>query len=251
MFGEGNSFNSGTEFEESGWYKILVEDLYSNKTSYIFLLDKEVNIAEISTTEADDSGSIFTFSATDKLIGISEINVYIDNKLYKTYSYSEQFKSTYEECLEVPVQDLPFFEEAYIIAKDFLGNEKKSNIVVPNLSRICTLRDLCKFRDVVNIELNKFNEKTIYLLNDIDMKSACNGDIGSWGSIGSRNSSFEGKFEGNKHTLSNFYINNVRDDRGLFCVNNGTISNLNIDGVVYGTSGNNRGGIARSKLWDN
>ena len=189
--GEGTDFESGTEFKNSGWYKIKVEDFYNNDTIYVFLIDKEFNNIDFSASLADDNGAIFTITATDKLVGVSEINVYINDNLYKTYTYSKLFAKSYTEILEVPIKDLPFYENCYIVAKDFLGNSMKSNLVVPNTSRIYNLKDLVKFRDMVNSNSKTFNGKDIFLLNDLNMYDTCHEGFNSWTPIGSK---FQGIF---------------------------------------------------------
>ena len=44
---EGIDFENNTKFDISGWYKVEVSDLYDNKTSYIFLIDKKKYITLI------------------------------------------------------------------------------------------------------------------------------------------------------------------------------------------------------------
>lgn len=241
---EGKIFETGKEFLDSGWYKILVEDLYQNKTEYIFLIDKEVNSANIIASDADDTGSNFEIQATDILSGIKEINIFIENRLYKTYTYSEKFISSVKESLFVLVEDLPFYESAYIEVKDFCDNTIISNMVIPNKTRIVLARDLAKFRNVINNKIDNFKDKTVYLIKDINMKDLCNNQIGSWVPIALEENMFQGTFYGNNKKISNFYINNLRNNAGLFGINNGIILNFTLSGEFYGISGNNRGTIA-------
>lgn len=98
---------------------------------------------------------------------------------------------------------------------------------------IYNVADLIKFRDSVNAGDN-YSQKTVYLMNDLDLKDICNEDIGSWEPIGDNatNSalSFNGTFEGNNHKIDNIYINRKAVSQGLFgYVNYGKIMNLELN----------------------
>jgi hypothetical protein len=240
--GNGTDFASGISFNKSGWYKVLVEDLYSHQTEYVFVLDKEFNELKISNTvAADDSGSTLTISAKDKVSGIKKIELYIGDNVYKTYTYSEIFGTKeVNENLKVSIDKLPFYGNVYLKAEDYYGNCITSNTVVPNTTRICNLKDLLKFRSMVNSGTT-FSGISLYLLNNIDVKEACSSSVGSWEAIGI-NYSFAGTFYGNNHKISNLYINNSNNTKGLFGKNSGKIYNLIVEGSISG-SGQYIGGI--------
>jgi hypothetical protein len=239
--GDGTDFASGTIFSNSGWYRIVVEDLYSQQTEYIFILDKEFNDLKISSTVANDSGATLSISAKDKLSGIKKIEVYIGDNLYNSYTYSEIFGTNeVNENLTVAIDKLLFYENVYLKAEDYYGNTLSSNVVVPNTTRICNLKDLLKFRSMVNSGTT-FSGVSLYLLNNIDISNACSSLVGSWEAIGV-NYSFAGTFFGNNHTISNLYINNSNNTKGLFGNNSGKIYKLTVEGNITG-SGQYIGGI--------
>ena len=171
--GDGIDFESGTTFNKSGFYKVEVSDMYNNKTIYIFIIDKEVNLAKIESDNLSDSGANIKITANDFVSGIKKIDLYINNSIYKTFLYEEKFLKEKTEEIYVNIDNLPFYEEAYILVTDFYGNTLKSNIIMPNKSRIYDLQDFVKFRDVVNSGIDSFKNQGIYLLNPIDLSSIC------------------------------------------------------------------------------
>lgn len=86
-----------------------------------------------------------------------------------------------------------------------------------------------------------FEDYIVYLDNDIEM------DVEDWiviGRPGGRETPsypFKGIFEGNNHTISNIIITTSRTYNGLFCLNLGTIQNLNVEGTLSGSIGINVG----------
>ena len=170
---DGIDFESGTTFNKSGFYKVEVSDMYNNKTIYIFIIDKEVNLAKIESDNLGDSGANIKITANDFVSGIKKIDLYINNSIYKTFLYEEKFLKEKIEEIYVNIDNLPFYEGAYILVTDFYGNTLKSNIIIPNKSRIYDLQDFVKFRDVVNSGENSFKNQGIYLLNHIDLSSIC------------------------------------------------------------------------------
>lgn len=115
---------------------------------------------------------------------------------------------------------------------------------IPSFSNtISSYADLIIFRNLVNngnsfetIKNNVTTKTTITLSKDIDI----NGD--EWIPIGDPDSSFNGDFNGNNHTISNFkiYHGGERYCYGLFgCIKNtATINNLHIENVFIGENTN-------------
>ena len=110
---------------------------------------------------------------------------------------------------------------------------------------IKSVEDLVAFSTLVNSG-KTFKEKTVYLDKDLNM--ILNGNFEP---IGTSTNQFEGKFDGNAHTISNLMINRPNEDNvGLFGYVGGensnnptTIVGLNIKNInVKGN--NNVGGIA-------
>jgi hypothetical protein len=86
---------------------------------------------------------------------------------------------------------------------------------------------------------NSFRNKTINLLNDIDLEGS-EGD--QWEPIGKLDCNFEGIFDGNGNVISGIYINNGKDYQGLFGITGiGLIKNLGI--VAYISGGSSVGGL--------
>lgn len=243
--GEGIDFNSGKIFNESGFYKIEASDMYENKTTYFFVIDKEVNSASIESQNITDNGGTLIIKAEDFVSGIQKIELYINNSLYKTYTYSEEFIKNKTEDIYVDIDNLPFYEEAYILVTDYYGNTLESNKIIPNKNRIYDLQDLVKFRTIINTGVTNFSGQGIYLLNDINLSSVCSNSKGSWTPIGASGREFSGVFEGNNHTISNLYINSSSSYLGLFRTVSGTIQNLNLNGTIA-NAGRNSGAFVGS-----
>ncbi len=237
---EGIDFENNTKFDISGWYKVEVSDLYDNKTSYIFLIDKKFDNLRIIVRGTDNNGSSLIIKSRDNLTGVQKFEVYISGKLYKTIVYDEWFVKDRTEELYINVSDLDFYGEVYVIASDFYGNKKTSGKYIANRTRIYDVADLLKFRELVNN--NGLEENNVYLLNDINLNSVCSSNTESWVPIGT-NQSFKGIFEGNNKTIYNLYINSSLDKQGLFGEVSGTIKNLTVSGEIV-NSGNNTGAIA-------
>ena len=79
--GEGIDFESGTTFKKSGFYKVEVSDMYDNKTIYIFIIDKEVNLAKIESNNLSDKGANIKITANDFVSGVKKIDLYINNNI--------------------------------------------------------------------------------------------------------------------------------------------------------------------------
>lgn len=236
--GDGIEFNSGTSFSKSGFYKIEVSDMYENKTTYYFVIDKEVNYADLEIQNLNDNGGSLIINAEDFVSGIQKIELYINNSVYKSYAYNEEFIKNKTEEIYVDIDNLPFYEEAYIRVTDCYGNTLESSKIIPNKNRIYDLQDLVKFKTVINTGVTNFSGQGIYLLNDINLSNVCSISKGSWTPIGTNGRNFSGVFEGNNHTISNLYIDSSTSYSGLFRTVSGTIQNLNINGTIANAGGN-------------
>ncbi len=101
---------------------------------------------------------------------------------------------------------------------------------------IRTAEELAWFRDRVNKGAT-YKERTINLMNDIDLRSVCNSEK-PWDSIGGYNynkeekyNKFSGTFKGNNKTIDYLYIENQEDlSQGLF----GYTDDATIMGVIIG-----------------
>lgn len=95
--------------------------------------------------------------------------------------------------------------------------------------------DMQIFRDSVNAG-NDYGGKTVYLMQDIDLKGICSEEIGSWEPIGTSEKCFAGTFDGKYHTIKNLYINTKEHQTlGLFkkteettTIKNIILENINI-----------------------
>lgn len=95
--------------------------------------------------------------------------------------------------------------------------------------------DLAGLAQLVN-EGNDFANKTIILDNNIDLGGR------NWTPIGNFDASFQGTFDGQDHTITNFVVNNT-EGSGLFgVVFRGTINNLKVTNATI-FSNNYAGGI--------
>ncbi len=106
---------------------------------------------------------------------------------------------------------------------------------------IYTAEDLVKFRDRVNKGAT-YEEKTITLMNDIDLRSVCSKEK-SWKPIGyykgeEESHPFKGTFNGNKKTVDYLYTNTNDDYQGLF----GFIENATINETIIGSNSEITGG---------
>lgn len=117
-----------------------------------------------------------------------------------------------------------------------------------DITTISTAADLVTFRDSVNGG-NTYEGKFIRLTADIDLSGVCgfvdnSGVMVSWTPIGTRDCSFKGTFDGDKHKITGLYISvSDSDNQGLFGVvgSDGEVKNLGVDGRVSG--GSNVGGV--------
>lgn len=112
------------------------------------------------------------------------------------------------------------------------GMTKKDTIEVNSLE------EFLEFRDIVNAGYN-FKSKMVSLKKDLDFGKICykvdgtaKNDI-SWEPIGNDTSQFSGTFDGEGHTINNFYSNIEDSMQGLFgYVCDGKIINTTIKGKI-------------------
>ena len=227
--GEGTDFDTGTVFSNDGWYKIEVSDMYDNITIYTFFIDQNFDSVEVICTEITDEGGTLQINATDLVSGVQKLELYIKDELYDTFIYDEWFVTEKTEIVNLDMDNLPFYEEIYVVATDFCDNTKTSESIMPNKNRIYDKEDLVKFQTVVNSDIDEFDNEIVYLLNDIDLSSVCSEELGNWEPI---NENFLGTFEGNNYTISNLYINTTSSYSGFFSTLSGTVQNLNLSGQI-------------------
>lgn len=120
-------------------------------------------------------------------------------------------------------------------------------IIEDNITYIYTKEQLEEFKDSVK-NGNTYENQTVMLMNDIDLK--CNED-NLWEGIGTADSRFSGTFDGNNCTVYNVYlIGNNSGVYGFFnYILNSTIKNLTVEGETKSTMSDLKisiGGIASS-----
>ena len=223
-----NIFESGIVFEKSGYYQIRVEDLYENITEYSFIIDKEVNDIIITLNEENKTQFIVDINVIDKLSGVDKIELYVDEEIYETYSYSEtNIKNVFEKVV-FSLENVKFYQNVYVVAYDKLGNIKKSETVILNGDKIYNAVDIYRFRNIVNNKICDFENKTVYLINNIELNL---NETNDWNAI----NGFKGEFDGKKHTISGFYMDKDIEKTAFFADNYGVIKNLTISGEINTT----------------
>ncbi len=158
-------------------------------------------------------------------IGREQIHI---NQVEKT----ENIEATYQ------VKSVPFYGENSYIAKIIVEETSAdTNEVNPqNVDTIKTLIDLQNFATQVNTKNNSFQDKTIYLIDDITTNENWI-PIGYWNGISGWENvkCFSGTFEGNNHTITikSLSKNEIYKSSGLFGgVSDGIIKNLTISGIL-------------------
>ncbi len=131
-------------------------------------------------------------------------------------------------------------EISYKVRVEIYDNaENKSEKIIqsintkPVIMKIETNEDFEKFRDIVNSGY-KYEEKTVELMNDIDLQG---NERNQWIPIGdislNPENSFDGNFNGNYHEIKNLYINDSNGSyKALFGKLNGSIENLVVSGDI-------------------
>lgn len=219
----------GTVLDEKTYYTVPGEynkiDIPSVNNISIKGINKNIATLEINASNKNDS--------------VQAIKVYMNDNLYKTYSYSDQNKQTVVEILDVM---LPFYNNTtfYIQAINESGEESSSDkVILKNEEVIATVDDMKNFANAVNGG-ETFNNKTIKLISDINLD--CN-EENQWVPIGTLSAPFAGLFDGNNHTVSGMYIQGAQNV-GLFGMisKNGEIKNLNMNNFTI--KGSLSGGLA-------
>ena len=134
--------------------------------------------------------------------------------------------------------------ELYLTVNAVQGNALCTN-PVENTVELYTARDLLQFAKEVN-DGNTFAGKTVKLMDDVDLGGR------RWAPIGrmintncvGENSTFQGNFDGDNHTISNFNVdtvdgvagNDTNKGAGLFGAVSGTISNLKVTNATIVTA---------------
>lgn len=172
----------------------------------------------------------------------SSINVYGNEKSYELGEIS--YETLDEEIVSVDETGLVTAKEnttgiTKIKIEDITnGYEAFFTVIVNRIENtdtvlyIYNVQDMVNFKNSVNAG-NNYAGKTVYLMNDLDLKTVCGENIGSWEPIGDSATntalSFNGTFEGNGHYIDNLYINRKAVNQGLFgSLNDGKIMNLEL-----------------------
>lgn len=227
-------YAKGIAFEDKFYYTMLEETTKIELNS----------ISTIEIEKIDQNIAVLKLNAINKTNGVKQIKLFINDEEYKTYDYTSNFKEVKTEVLNVTI---PFGEEliCYIQIADESENVVNSeSITLQNYEYISTLDDLKILAGLVNDGTNTFSEKTINLINDIDLEGS---ETNQWIPIGNEEYAFAGNFEGNGHSIKNIYINTTSQRQGLFgnvnsseirniVLTNGTINALGYAGGIVGRS---------------
>ena len=153
--------------------------------------------------------------------GVRKIEVYQGSDLVQESNFGGSDDTEYAN---IKLNNIPFGETETITVKVNGDVIDTKNIV--NTRYISTAQDLAKFRNSVNTG-NSYANKTIELLNDIDLSSVCGEEIGNWLPIGywQNDIRFNGIFDGHYHIIKNMYYNGQCVGT-LFELNYGTIKNV-------------------------
>ena len=139
--------------------------------------------------------------------GVRKIEVYQGSDLVQESNFGGSDDTEYAN---IKLNNIPFGETETITVKVNGDVIDTKNIV--NTRYISTAQDLAKFRNSVNTG-NSYANKTIELLNDIDLSSVCGEEIGNWLPIGywQNDIRFNGIFDGHYHIIKNMYYNEKMD----------------------------------------
>ena len=100
--------------------------------------------------------------------------------------------------------------------------------------------DMLLFQEFVN-EGNTFKGSSAKLMSDINLAES---EDEQWVPI----NNFEGIFEGNNHIIENMYIENEKDNQGLFGINKGVIKNLRLNNNTVISTMSNIGTVAGQNM---
>ena len=122
------------------------------------------------------------------------------------------------------------------------NNDVPTNNVATNVElvsydlEIYTVADLFGFAEKVNA--GTFSGKKAILMNDINLNNA------AWAPVGTTSSKFDGTFEGNGKSISNFKVTSSSNYAGLFgAVFGCSISNLTVANATVSNTGENYSGV--------
>ena len=213
-------------------YDSFGEELYAD-ISYSGIFEGG-NIISVVVTATDDANN--SISNEYKLYVVSsdnkQVDLYIDNTLWKSVFVTTE--------IEVPQKDGYIFygwrssDGQYYSYEDGIIIIEFEHYI--KLHAVFYLEGYLPISTVEDLQSITMSEKYM-LVNDIDLGAV------SWTPLSSETSPFEGVFDGNGYTISNFKFAPFLKHIGLFGYNSGTICNLRVEnftipsniysGVVY------------------
>jgi len=213
-------------------YDSFGEELYAN-ISYSGIFEGG-NIISVVVTATDDANN--SISNEYKLHVVSsdnkQVDLYIDNTLWKSVFVTTE--------IEVPQKDGYIFygwrssDGQYYSYEDGIIIIEFEHYI--KLHAVFYLEGYLPISTVEDLKSITMSEKYM-LVNDIDLGAV------NWTPLSSEASPFEGVFDGNGYTISNFKFAPYLKHIGLFGYNSGTICNLRVEnftipsntysGVVY------------------
>ena len=221
------------EFTENGYmYVRLYDGINGGKYAVgeVTKIDKDAptNVT-ITAGNVNNKIIILTANGKDSASKIKEYQFYVDGKLEKTVTTTEEsttynYTSTFGE------------HTGYVVVVDKAENKTTSSTINFSDYTIKTAQEMVTFRNSVN-KGTTYEGKTVTLLNDIDLSSICSASIGSWEPIGTSTNRFSGTFVGNNNTIDKLYIDSSNDRQGLF----GSIYGADISGIVIGINSSVKG----------
>ena len=256
-----------TEKEGNANINDVTQD-YMQKVLKEYKLEITDGIENAKKIEMSKNNITGNFIITEKL-EIIEISENIDNiKISSSYEIKEYNQDKLKLLIKIEFEEgkidsikypdgnvLNCGENKVEFNYDVIDGEKYNFEVSSNgIEKICTiqtkgmtkkdtvevnsLEDFLEFRNIVNIGYN-FKSKKVSLKNDLDFGKICykvdgtaENDI-SWEPIGNDINQFSGTFDGEGHTINNFYSNIENSMQGLFgYVSDGKILNITIKGEI-------------------
>ncbi len=173
-------------------------------------------IAELKSEDGTNMDIVTKATADPKVVEITDLNI-------------NEGKAT------VSINKSDATEGSKAILKVTLIDNNGQEIAVSRIIQFCynsiaTAEDLVAFAQKVNNGTDSYSNKTVVLLNDIDLSSV------NWTPIGqtSTQKMFKGTFDGNGYTIKNLTIDddsdtNKTNGHALFGWLQGTVKNLTID----------------------
>ncbi len=168
-------------------------------------------------------------------IAIKAMELFVGDKKINTYQYDD-LKTIREETYTL--NDLEFYKQNNCYVKVIDNNNKVTNSAeetVINTKIIKTATDLRNLSKQVNLQNNSFKDKTIYLMDNIDVGENWE-PIGYWDKSGDwAGKYFAGTFEGNDKnvTILSCSKDTIYQSSGLFgMVIGGTVKKLTVNGII-------------------